>query len=84
MIDEVQDIDVAARVTNPLRVMSDKERDEILAGIRKEKQQEKEAAFKKATINQTWRKKIPGGHRVKFVLDSGAVKTIIPKDAPQA
>ena len=27
------------------------------------------------------RKKIHGGHRLKFVLDSGAVKTIVPEDA---
>ena len=29
----------------------------------------------------TWRKKIPGGHRLKFVLDSCTVRTIVPKDA---
>ena len=31
--------------------------------------------------DKAWRKKIPGGYRIKFVLDSGAVKTIVPKDA---
>jgi len=31
--------------------------------------------------DEPWRKKIQGGYRLKFVLDSGAVKSIIPKDA---
>ena len=75
MVDEIQDVDVAGKV------MSDKEREEILAVIRKEKQQEKTSTLIKPNSNPTWRKKIQGGHRIKFVLDSGAVKTIIPKDA---
>ena len=32
-------------------------------------------------LEPTWRKKIVGGNRIRFVLDSGAVKTIIPKNA---
>ena len=32
-------------------------------------------------LEPTWRKKIVGGNRIQFVLDSGAVKTIIPKNA---
>ena len=74
VIDEIQDVDIAGKV------MSDKQRDEILAVIRNQKQQEK-AAIPKGNSNPTWRKKIQGGHRIKFVLDSGAVKTIVPKDA---
>ena len=57
--------------------LPDEWRQEILLAIRKEK---KEKALS-TNSNPTWRKKIPGGHRLKFVMDSGAVKTIIPKDA---
>ena len=28
-----------------------------------------------------WRKKIPGGYRIKSVMDSGAGRTIFPRDA---
>ena len=28
-----------------------------------------------------YRKKISGGHKITFVMDSGAVKTIVPPDA---
>ena len=45
--------------------------------IRKEK---KEKVISTSS-NPPWRKKKSGGQRLKFVLDSGAVKTIIPKDA---
>ena len=37
----------------------------------------------KQNATPTWRKKIPGGPRLKFVLDSGTVKTIVPKDVSQ-
>ena len=39
------------------------------------------ATVERARKDRPWRKKIQGGHRLKFVLDSGAVKTIAPKDA---
>ena len=39
------------------------------------------ATIESALKDKPWRKKIQGGHRLKFVLDSGAVKTIVPKDA---
>ena len=32
-------------------------------------------------LEPTYRKKIDGGNRIRFVLDSGAVKTIVPKNA---
>ena len=31
--------------------------------------------------NPSWRMKVSGGHRIRFVLDSSAVKTILPKGA---
>ena len=34
-----------------------------------------------ALKDKPWCKKIQGGHRLKFVWNSGAVKTIVPKDA---
>ena len=57
--------------------MSEKERQDILLPIRTEKKEQ----LLSTNSNPTWRKNVPGGHRLKFVMDSGAAKTIIPKDA---
>jgi hypothetical protein len=35
----------------------------------------------KTKDNPSWKMKVSGGHRIRFVLDSGAVKTILPKGA---
>ena len=72
VIEELQDVDAA----NETRTMTRQEEQEALNVIRKTK-----AETPKGNSNPPWRKKIPGGHRIKFVLDSGAVKTIVPKDA---
>ena len=73
MIDNVQDVDVAGKV------LDDNQRREILGVKRKGKQQVK-SALQKPTHNPTW-KKIYGDRRLKFVLESDAVKTIVPEDA---
>jgi hypothetical protein len=76
MIEELQDVDVAGRE------LSEQERMEVLNVIRKSKAETPISnPIAKPTSTPTWRKKIYGGHRLKFVLDSGAVKTIVPKDA---
>ena len=76
MIEEIQDVDAAGRE------LSEQERMEALSVIKKSKAETPtNNPFAKPTSNPTWRKKINGGHRLKFVLDSGAVKTIVPKDA---
>ena len=58
--------------------MTENENQQILDVIRKEKQQEKKEP---ATSNPTWRKKVQGGHRLKFVLVSMVLKTIALADA---
>ena len=63
VIDEIQDVDIAGKVSNEMQ----------------EQKKKKELSNQKLASNPTWRKKIRGGYRVKFVLDSGAVKTIIPR-----
>ena len=79
VIEELQDVDAAA---NETRTMTQQEEQEVLSVIRKAKAEATKGNHNpRQTSNQTWRKKIPGGHRIKFVLDSGAVKTIVPKDA---
>ena len=65
VIDELQDIDAA-----------EKKRESEA-----KKSAEGKAVNEPALTAKPWRKKIQGGHRLKFVLDSGAVKTIVPKDA---
>ena len=65
MIDEIEDVD-------------SNEKDE-----KKKRELEAKKVGEKgnpATKAQPWRKKIQGGHRLEFVLESGAVRTIIPKD----
>ena len=39
------------------------------------------AAGERKGLEPKWRKKIDGGYRVRFVMDSGAAKTIVPRDA---
>jgi len=78
MIDEIRDIDESARAIDSL---SAEERKQILSVLRKEKAEKEALKSQRINANPPWRKKITGGHRLKFVLDSGAVKTILPKDA---
>ena len=40
-----------------------------------------QARPKARTQEPKWRTKISGGHRLRFVLDSGAVRTIVPPEA---
>ena len=35
----------------------------------------------KSGLEPKWRKKIQGGYRLSLVMDSGTVKTILPRDA---
>ena len=62
VVDEVQDIDAAGTAS---RSIGEKEKQEILAVIRKKNK----STIKKPTSNPTWRKKIQGGHRIKLALD---------------
>jgi hypothetical protein len=39
------------------------------------------AAGERKGLEPKWRKKIDGGYRIRFVMDSGAGKTIVPRDA---
>ena len=39
------------------------------------------AAGERKGLEPKWRKKIEGGYRLRFVMDSGAAKTIVPRDA---
>ena len=74
--DKLQDVDAAGRE------MSEQETLEALRVIREAKAEVPKSTPKtKQASTWTWRKKTLGGHRFKFVLDSGAVKTIVPKDA---
>ena len=66
MIDEIQDVHSATGGT---------------LAVAKQQQKTQVNQPPKRNSNPAWRKTIDGGHRLKFVLDSGAVKTIIPKDA---
>ena len=54
---------------------------DIDAAEKKKASSDHKAVTEPALTAKPWRKKIQGGHRLKFVLDSGAVKTIVPKDA---
>ena len=39
------------------------------------------AAGERKGLEPKWRKKIDGGYRLRFVMDSGAAKTIVPREA---
>ena len=46
-----------------------------------EEEEEIEVLEAKEAKTVSWRKKIPGGYRLTFVMDSGAGRTILPKNA---
>ena len=70
VIDEVQDVDAAGRV------MNEKERLDTLKEIRYQSR----SLQSRPGINPILKMKIQDGHRARFFLDRGAVKTSIPKD----
>ena len=67
MVDELQDVDAADEKKKTIEAKKASERNNPAADA--------------GSSAKPWKKKITGGHRLKFVLDSGAVKTIVPKDA---
>ena len=70
VIEELQDVDSAGKET------SEEERMEVLSIIRKAKAEAtKNSPNQNQASTPTWRKKIPGGHRLKFVLDSSCQGT---------
>jgi hypothetical protein len=78
MIDEIQDVDAAEdekKKKSELEAKRFAQRGNLRVSI------DPKAVIENALKDKPWRKKIQGGHRLKFVLDSGAVKTIVPKDA---
>ena len=76
VIDEVQDMDSAESERRRKSELEANKRTQGGSGVRPQSKLATDTLKDKP-----WRKKIQGGHRLKFVLDSGAVKTIVPKDA---
>ena len=78
VIDEVQDLDSAEddkKKKNEIEAQTGAQRSNPRAPV------DPKVMSETVIKDKPWRKKISGGHRLRFVLDSGAVKTIVPKDA---
>ena len=64
--------------------MGGKDKQEIPVMTREEKgteRKKKKVTLQQAPVKPMWRKKLQGGRRLKCVLGSGAVRTVILEDA---